>query len=161
MTSHSQNDTNRPALQEKTLGAILDDTIEKYPDNEAVVYIDRDFRLTYRGFGDIVDQLAKGLMYLGVKKGDKLAIWATNVPFWVTLQFATARIGAIMLTINTLYKQNELAYVLEQSEAEHIAIIDSFRDSDYIQILYELVPELKTHTRGEMKSKRFPALRNV
>ncbi len=158
---HSQEEQKQPALQEKTLGAILEDTINKYPDNEAVIYVDRDFRLTYKEFGNVVDQLAKGLMYLGVKKGDKLAIWATNVPFWVTLQFATAKIGAIMLTINTLYKRDELAYVLEQSEAEHIAIIDSFRDSDYLQILYELIPELKTYTRGEMKSKRFPSLRNI
>lgn len=119
-----------PVLQSFTLGQILDRTIEKYPDNDAVVYDDRDFRLTYRQFGELVDQLAKGLMALGIQKGEKVAVWATNVPYWVALQFATAKIGAILLTVNTLYKIAELSYVLEQSDCENIFIIDGYRDTD-------------------------------
>jgi fatty-acyl-CoA synthase len=143
------------------LGQILDKTIAAYPDNDAVVYFDRDYRLTYRQFGEVVDQLAKGLMALGVQKGDKVALWATNVPHWVALQFATAKIGAIFLTVNTLYKTAELAYVLEQSDAENLFIIDGFRDTDYIRTVYDLVPELKTHQRGYLKSERFPYLKRV
>ncbi|MGA2224232.1 MAG: AMP-binding protein [Syntrophobacteraceae bacterium] len=150
-----------PVLQSLTLGQILDRAIEKYPDNDAVVYYDRDYRLTYREFGDLVDQLAKGLMALGVQKGEKVAIWATNVPHWVPLQFATAKIGAILLTVNTLYKIAELAYLLEQSDCENIFIIDGYRDTDYVQTIYELIPELKTQQRGYLKSEKFPHLKRV
>ncbi|MDQ7032624.1 MAG: AMP-binding protein [Desulfonauticus sp.] len=148
-------------LREITLGQLLDETVESYSDNDFVVYVDRDFRLTYREFSELVDQMAKGLMALGVKKGEKVAIWATNVPYWVVLQFATAKIGAILLTVNTYYKKNELSYLLEQSEAENIFLIDGFRDTDYVQTMYELVPELKTSQRGFLRSKKFPHLKRV
>jgi fatty-acyl-CoA synthase len=148
-------------LQSLTLGQILDRTIAAYPDNDAVVYFDRDYRLTYREFGELVDRIAKGLMALGVQKGEKVALWATNVPHWVALMFATARIGAIFLTINTLYKAAELEYVLGQSDAENLFIIDGFRDTDYVRTVYDLVPELKTHQRGYLKSEKFPHLKRV
>ena len=151
----------KPVLQSLTLGQILDRAIERYPDNEAVVYYDRDFRLTYREFGDLVDKLAKGLMALGVQKGEKVAVWATNVPHWVALQFATAKMGAIFLTVNTLYKTAELAYLLEQSDCENIFIIDGFRDTDYVRTIYDLVPELKTRQRGYLNSEKFPHLKRV
>ncbi|MGX9366488.1 AMP-binding protein [Desulfoplanes sp. PS50] len=151
----------QPALRERTLGQMLDETIGRYPDNDAVVYVDRDFRLTYREFGEVVDQTAKGLMALGVEKGHKVAVWASNVPFWVTLQFATAKIGAILLTVNTAYKTKEVEYLLSHSECEHIFIMDGFRDTDYIHTLYELLPELKTQARGYLKSDSFPHLQKV
>lgn len=150
-----------PHLQSLTLGQILDRTIALCPDNDAVVYYDRDFRLTYREFGELVDRLAKGLMALGVQRGEKVAVWATNVPYWVALQFATAKIGAILITVNTLYKVAELAYLMEQSECENIFIIDGYRDTDYVQTVYELVPELKTQQRGFLKSEKFPHLKRV
>ena len=148
-------------LQSLTLGQILDRTIEKYPDNDAVIYYDRDLRLTYRQFGDLVDRMAKGLLALGIQKGEKVAIWATNVPHWVALQFATAKIGAILLTVNTNYKIAELSYLLEQSDCENIFIIDGYRDTDYVQTMYELVPELKTMPRGFLKAEKFPHLKRV
>ncbi len=148
-------------LREITLGDLLDETIAKFSDHDALVYVDRDFRLTYRQFGDLVDELAKGLMALGVEKGEKVAVWATNIPFWVTLQFATAKIGAILLTVNTNYKSAELAYLLQQSETENLFIIDGFQDTDYINTVYELVPELKTCQRGRLTSKEFPCLKRV
>ncbi|MCK7509796.1 MAG: AMP-binding protein [Desulfobacterales bacterium] len=95
---------NAESLQAVTLGQILDRTVAPFPDNEAVVYVDRDFRLTYREFGDLVDRLARGLMAMGIQKGEKVAVWATNVPYWVALQFATAKIGAVLLTVNTNYR---------------------------------------------------------
>ena len=117
--------------------------------------------MTYRQFGDVVDNLAKGLMSLGIKEGNKVAVWATNIPYWVALQFATAKIGAILLTVNTSYKNAELAYLLEQSETENLFIIDGYQDTDYLQTVYDLVPELKTQERGKLKSERFPHLRRV
>jgi fatty-acyl-CoA synthase len=148
-------------LREITLGDLLDETVAKYGDRDALVYVDRDFCLTYRQFGDLVDEMAKGLMALGVKKGEKVAVWATNIPYWVTLQFATAKIGAVLLTVNTNYKSAELAYLLKQSEAENLFIIDGFQDTDYINTVYELVPELKTCQRGTLKSGEFPCLKRV
>ncbi|NCC24858.1 MAG: AMP-binding protein [Deltaproteobacteria bacterium] len=148
-------------LRELTLGEWLDRTADRYPDNEAVVYVDRDFRLTYAQFRDVVDQLAKGLMALGVEQGDKVAIWATNVPYWVAFQFATARIGAVLLTVNTNYKIREVEYLLKQSEAEYFVLIDGFRDTDFVQTLYELVPELKTQERGFLRPGKFPLLKKV
>jgi len=152
---------NTTALQDLTLGQILDRTVEKYPDNPAIVYVDRDFRLTYKEFSRVVDETAKGLMALGVKKGEKVAVWATNIPFWVTLQFATAKIGAVLLTVNTNYKTAELEYLLTQSETENLFLIDGFQDTDYINTVYELVPELKTCQRGHLKSSKFPHLKRV
>ena len=148
-------------LREITLGDLLDETAAKFGDRDALVYADRDFRLTYRQFNDLVDEMAKGLMALGVEKGEKVAVWATNIPYWVTLQFATARIGAVLLTVNTNYKSAELAYLLQQSETENLFIIDGFQDTDYINTVYELVPELKTCQRGRLKSKDFPCLKRV
>ncbi|MEH0021490.1 MAG: AMP-binding protein [Desulfobacter sp.] len=148
-------------LEELTLGQILDRTVEKYPDNPAIVYVDRDFRLTWKEFSRVVDETAKGLMALGVQKGEKVAVWATNIPFWVTLQFATAKIGAVLLTVNTNYKSAELEYLLTQSETENLFLIDGYQDTDYINTVYDLVPELRTCQRGHLSSKRFPHLKRV
>ncbi len=149
------------SLREVTLGQLLDEAIESHPDNEAIVYVDRNLRMTYRQFGEVVDRLAKGLMALGVKKDEKVAIWATNIPYWVALQFATAKIGAVLLTVNTNYKRAELAYLLEQSETENLFIIDGYQDTDYLQTVYDLIPELREQERGRLKSERFPHLRRL
>ncbi|HKJ64812.1 MAG TPA: AMP-binding protein [Desulfopila sp.] len=153
-------DTTSP-LKELTLGQILDRTVEKFPDNDAIVYVDRDFRLTYRQFSRTVDELAKGLMALGVQKGEKVAVWATNIPYWVTLQFATAKIGAVLLTVNTNYKSAELEYLLKQSESENLFLIDGYQDTDYVNTVYDLIPELKTVERGRLASPVFPHLKRV
>ncbi len=150
-----------PRLYDFTLGQWLDRAIAEHPDNEAIVYVDRDFRLTYREFGQVVDQLAKGLMALGVGKGEKVAVWANNVPYWVALQFATAKIGAILLTVNTHYRRAELDYLLRQSETESLVLIDSYRDTDYVTMVYDLIPELKTQERGFFRSEKYPHLKRV
>lgn len=152
---------NQSSLLDYTLGELLDRAIEMNPDGEAIIYVDRNFRLTYREFGRVVDDLARGLMSLGVQHGEKVAIWANNVPYWVAFQFATAKIGAVLVTVNTHYKTAELDYLLRQSEAEHLVIIDHFRDSDYVAMTYELIPELKTQQRGYLRSERFPNLKKV
>ena len=163
MTDSTRTDAKRtkPNLRELTLGQILDETVEKYPDTEAVVYVDRDYRQTWREFGEHVDALAKGFMALGVKKGEKVAVWATNVPHWVALQFATAKIGAILLTVNTNYRTTELDYLLKQSDCENLLIIDSYRDIDYVRTVLDLVPELKTQERGFLKTPNYPHLKRV
>ncbi|MCG8473100.1 MAG: AMP-binding protein [Desulfobacterales bacterium] len=153
--------TTAPSLFDRTLGQILDQAVKEHPENEAIIYVDRDFRFTYRQFGEAVDRVAKGLMALGVQKGDKVAVWATNIPYWVTLQFATAKIGAILLTVNTNYRSAELAYLLQQSESENLFVIGGYQDADFVTITYELIPELKTCQRGYLKCERFPKLKRV
>jgi fatty-acyl-CoA synthase len=152
---------NKNKLKTLTLGQILDQTAARFPDNDALVYVDRDFRLTYQEFSLFVDDMARGLMALGIKKGEKVAVWATNIPYWVTLQFATAKIGAILLTVNTSYKRSELEYILTQSETQNLFLIDGYQDTDYVNIAYELIPELKTQQRGFLSSKKFPHLKRV
>ncbi len=148
-------------LQERTLGRILDETAARFPDHDAIVYVDRNYRMTYRQFVQAVDEMAKGLMALGIQKGEKVAVWATNIPYWVTLQFATAKIGAVLLTVNTNYKSAELEYLLLQSETENLFLIDGYQDTDYVNTVYGLVPELRTEERGRMKSRKFPHLKRV
>ncbi len=150
-----------PPLRDLTLGDLLKETASKYPDQDAVVYVDRDYRLTWQQFDELTDELAKGLMALGIQKGEKVAVWATNVPFWVALMFATAKMGAVLLTVNTAYKRNELKYLLTNSDADNIFIINGFRDSDYIEILYDLAPELRNMQRGAIRSETFPHLKRV
>ena len=102
-----------------------------------------------------------GLIAIGVGKGDHVGIWATNVPDWTAILFATARIGSVLVTINTHYRSTELEYVLKQSDAKVLIIIDGFKDIDYVQSVYELVPELKKCPRGLLESKRFPFLKFI
>ena len=148
-------------LREWTLGQVLDHTVERFPDNEALVYPDRNYRQTWSEFGALVDDFAKGLMALGVQKGEKVAVWATNVPYWVALQFATAKIGAILITVNTNYREHELRYLLTHSECENIFLIDSVRDHDYLDTLYRIAPELRLQSRDRFVCKSLPHLKRV
>ncbi len=148
-------------LLDYTLGEILEKYAYETPDHEFMIYPDRNLRFTYSAFNDRVDRLAKGLLYIGVKPGDKVGIWAKNVPDWLTFMFATAKIGAVLVTINTNYKISELEYVVHNADIHTLCIVDGYRDSDYVQMVFELVPELKQQARGELKSERFPELKNV
>ncbi len=148
-------------LRECTLGQVLDETVARFPDNDALIYIKHNYRQTWREFGVAVDTLAKGLMGLGVQKGEKVAVWATNVPHWVTLQFATAKIGAILITVNTNHREHELYNLLQQSQCENIFIIDGVREYSYTETLYALAPELKTQSKETFSCASLPHLRRV
>lgn len=148
-------------LIENTLGELLEKWARNTPEHEFMVYPDRNLRFTYLQFNDRVDKLAKGLLSIGVKQGDKVGIWATNVPDWSTFMFATAKIGAILVTVNTSYKLSEVEFLIKNADLHTICIIDGYRDSDYVNMIFELVPELKTCVRGELASSRFPELKNV
>jgi fatty-acyl-CoA synthase len=146
---------------ETTLGAFLREQAQKIPERDFIVYADRDLHWTYAEFDRRVDELAKGFLAIGLKKGDHVGIWATNVPDWNTVLFAAARIGIVFVTINTAYKLHELAYLLQQSDMTCLCIGDGYKDSDYVAMLNELVPELKQSERGHLKSERFPCLKNI
>jgi len=148
-------------LIEKTLGSYIEKWAYETPDHDFMVFADRGLRFSYSEFNKRVDKLAKGLLYIGVGKGDHLGIWATNVPDWLTYTFAAAKIGAVVVTVNTSYKTHELEYLMQNSDCQTLCLIDGWRDSDYIGMLNELVPELKTSERGFLKSEKFPHLKNV
>ena len=144
-----------------TMGGLIEEMARRFPDNDCLVYPDRNLRYSYREFDQRCDRIARGLLKLGVKKGDHLAIWATNVPEWVVLQFATAKIGAVLVTINTSYRTAELEYILRQSDATTLFLVAGFKDTDYVETLYQVVPELKTATAGRVQSAVLPRLENV
>lgn len=148
-------------LIEETLVSLLEKWAKETPDHEFIVYPDRNLRFTYAEFNQRVDKLAKGLMSIGVKAGDKVGIWATNVPDWSTFMYATAKIGAVLVTVNTSYKLSELEFLIKNADLHTLCIIDGYRDSDYVNMVFDLVPELKNDVRGNLNSSRFPMLKNV
>src|SRR5262245_60669446 len=142
-----------------TAGALLTRLAEDLPDNEALVYSDRGLRLTFAELESEARLVARGLMACGVERGERVALWATNVPEWVILQFALAKIGAVLVTVNTSLRAHEVDYLLRQSESATIITINGFRDVDYIGALREIgavgdlkLPKLKRAifiSRGE------------
>ncbi len=148
-------------LTEKTVGQWLEYWAETTPDKEYIVYSDRDLRFTWKQFNERVDNMAKGLLAVGVKPGDHVGIWATNVPDWLTFLYAGAKIGAVLVTVNTNYKQHELEFLVHNSDIHTLCITEGVFDGSYVDMVYEMVPELKTSQRGYLKSERFPRLKNV
>jgi len=144
-----------------TVGGLLDDMARRYPDNEALVYPERGLRYSYKQFNDACRQIAKGLLRLGIKKGDNIAIWAYNVPEWVLLQFASAKIGAVLVTVNTSYKSAELEYILGQSDSTSLFMVGSFKDTNYVETLAGVVPELASSEPGKLNSLKLPYLKNI
>ena len=148
-------------LWQITMGDLLDKMAAEHPRQEAVAYTDRYFRMNYREFRDYCDELARGFMAMGIEKGDNVAIWATNQPEWLALMWATAKIGAVMVTVNTNYRVFELEYLLRQSDSKMLVMMDSFKGNNYVDTVNELLPELKDSEPGEIMSERLPYLKNV
>ncbi|CUB25639.1 Long-chain-fatty-acid--CoA ligase [Bacillus subtilis] len=148
-------------LIHSTIGRLLEQIAETYPDQEAVVYPDRKIRYTYDQFDSLCRRTAKGLMRMGIGKGDHVAIWASNIPEWLAVQFATAKIGAVLVTVNTNYQAHELDYLLKQSDAAALIVMDSYRGTSYTDILKSLIPELQETEPGQLKSERYPFLKTL
>jgi len=126
-----------------------------------LVHVEAGTRFTYTGFKAECDRVARGLMALGIEKGQHVGIWVTNYSEWVVAQFATAKIGAVLVTVNPSYRTHELQYVLEQSEADALILIGRFRSSDYVEMANEVITELKDSAPGELHCAKLPHLRNV
>jgi fatty-acyl-CoA synthase len=144
-----------------TVGGLLDLVHERRPDDEALVYPDRNLRYTYAQFREVVEDCARALMALGIEKGDHVAVWGQNVPEWVMLQFATGKVGAVLVTINPAYKSHELQYVLDQSDAAALFLTEGVRDADFLQILQDAVPELAGADDSRLSIEDLPFLQNV
>lgn len=154
-------DKNNEQLMNITVGDMLNNIAKKYPTKLAVKYIEVNYSRTYYEFNKEVDKFAKGLLGMGIQKGDHVAIWATNYPEWLILFFATARIGAVLVTVNTNYKEAELEYLLSNSDSKALFICDGIKDIDCEKIIYSVCPELKTSKPGELHNERLPFLRYV
>jgi fatty-acyl-CoA synthase len=145
----------------KCIGEVLDETASAAPDQCALVVRHEHLRLTYRELRDEIERVASGLLSLGVQKGDRVGIWSTNSSQWVMTQFATAKIGAILVSINPLNRAFELEHVLRQSECQTLLLIDGFRDASFPAIVRELCPELDWCDAGALTSAKLPYLRHV
>ncbi len=148
-------------LSNRTLGDWLEYWANETPDTEYIVYSDRNLRFTWKAFNFRVDNMAKGLLAIGVKKGAHVGIWAQNVPDWLTFLYACAKIGAVAITVNTNYKAHELDFIIQNSDMHTLCMTDGMPGNDYLETINSLIPELKTSQRGNLKSARFPALKNI
>ncbi|MDA1475133.1 AMP-binding protein [Bacillus changyiensis] len=144
-----------------TIGELLEKTANQIPDHEAVVYPDRGLNITYRQFDQLCRRTAKGLMKLGIKKGEHVAIWASNTPEWLLTQFAAAKIGAVLVTINTNHQSSELEYVLKHSVSTTLILMESYKTTSFTKILDDVVPELKNSAAGDLQSSTLPLLKNI
>ncbi|MDR9793699.1 AMP-binding protein [Aeribacillus sp. FSL K6-2848] len=148
-------------MLEVTVGKLLEEKANAYPEHEAVVYADRGLRMTYRQFDEYCRLVARSFMKLGIQSGEHIAIWATNTPEWLACQFATGKMGAVLVTVNTNYRTAELEYLLKQSDSTTLLLIEQYRDTSYIDTIYEIAPELYECQPGQLKAKRLPRLKNV
>lgn len=152
----------KDSLISETFPEVLDRMVEEFPDQYAFKYTTLDYTRTYSEFREDVDNFARALISLGVRRGSKVAIWATNVPAWFITFWAATKIGAILVTVNTAYKRHEAEYLLRQSDTHTLVMIESCLDSNYRKIIRELCPELDETKPGEpLHSRRLPFLRNV
>ena len=152
----------KDTLIDLTFSQVLDRMVEEFPDQYAFRFTTLDYRRTYAEFREDVDRFARALIAMGVKRGDHVAIWATNVPQWYITFWATTKIGAVLVTVNTAYKIHEAEYLLRQSDTHTLVMIDGFKDSDYVAIMKELCPELAESTPGKpLHLNRLPFLRNI
>ena len=147
---------------DKTFSEVLDTMVEHFPDQYAFKYTTLDYTRTYSEFRRDVDKVAAALISLGVKPGYHVAIWATNIPQWFLTFWATVKIGAVLVTVNTAYKLHEAEYLLRQSDTHTLVMIDSCKDSNYKEIMETLCPELRDLAPGKpLHSAKLPFLKNI
>ena len=151
----------RYQYKDVTVGGLLELLAKEHPQRKALIYPDRGLCYDFSQLDWLACQIAKGLLSLGVDRGQRVAMWAPNVPEWVVLQFALAKIGAILVTVNTSLQAAEVEYLLAQSETSTLILTRGFRDTDYIQTVYEIVPELRQAEEGALSCSKLPFLRNV
>ncbi|HKA22635.1 MAG TPA: AMP-binding protein [Blastocatellia bacterium] len=143
------------------VGELLTLLARDYPEREALIYPDLGLRFDFNQLEWLSRKIARGLIEIGIESGDRVALWAPNVPEWVVLQFALAKIGAILVTVNTSLRAPEIEFLLRQSESSALLTVAGFRDVDYVETIHELVPELRTSEEGALQSTKLPFLRRV
>lgn len=166
--AHWEAESEGLELLEMSIGDFFDRQVAAYADKEALVYnypeIGLNLRLTHRQYQEAANRLAKGLIGLGIAKGEHIAIWATNLPEWAFLQVAAAKIGAVLVTVNTNYRASELEYVLRQGDVSTLVMIDHYRDNDFLESIYSIAPGLKEiddPVVQTLSSESLPVLKRV
>lgn len=149
------------SLLKITIGDVLDNTASKFPTNPALVDISRGVRLTYNEFLNLINQLAKGFLKLGIEKGDHIALWAPNRWEWIITQFALTKIGAILVSIDINAQLNQLEYLLKQSDSRGMILTEGLRGSEYIEMMHQLCPEMKQSNRGQLNCPLLPELKHL
>jgi len=145
-----------------TIGNVVDILAENFGDNIGLEYHDLGIKQDFRQLRERFDAVAKGLMALGVERGDKVAIWANNVPEWVYTQFGSARMGAVLVTVNTNYRSSELEYLLQQSDASTLILVGGIREPDeYLKVLDMVCPVIKDSEPGKLNCEKLPFLKNI
>ncbi|HEU5381113.1 MAG TPA: AMP-binding protein [Ktedonobacteraceae bacterium] len=158
--SYTSGTSDTPLLG-LTIGDLFDETAAKYPDNPALISRHQQIRLSYSELRNQVNQCAKGFMQMGIQKGQRVGIWSPNRAEWCITQFATAKLGAVLVNLNPSYRLHEIEYALAQSGCSAIVIAPAFKTSNYTEMLYTLAPELKTSEPGKLKATGLPALTTV
>ena len=148
-------------LLQITLGDKFDQTAKRFPDRDALVHEERGIRYTYQELQNVANQFAKGLLSLGLEKGDHLAIWANSIPQWIVTQIAAAKIGTPLVTINPQHQIEELRYVLQYSDARTLVLMEKDKNVDYLKMLTELCPSLIDSKPDELHLETFPCLKEV
>ena len=152
------SDREVPWVEGRTIGQVLRDTAGRHGAHDALVFPAIGVRLTWAQLDQAADQIARGLLALGFQKGDHFGVWSTNWPEWVILQFATARIGVVLVTINPAYRPEELAYAISQSDIRGLVLIETFKTSQFFRMLEEVCPEVLTSPPGQLHCAKFPRL---
>lgn len=158
--SYTRGRQDKPLLA-MTIGAAFDATVARFPEREALVVRHQVLRYSWRSLAEAVEVHARALMALGIQSGDRLGIWAPNCAEWCITQFASAKVGAILVNINPAYRSSELEYALRQSGCRWVICADAFKTSDYHAMLQGLVPELASAAIGQLASEALPELRGV
>lgn len=158
--SYDIGSTDFPLIY-NTIGEQIRETAKKFPGNEAIVDKGQNRRITYAEFDEITDNLAKGFHKIGIRRGERVGLWAVNRWEWTATQFATAKIGAVVVNINPAYRTHELKYALNQSETTSIVLMHAFKSSKYKEMLLEIAPEIHSSQPGQLKSAELPRMKNV
>lgn len=149
------------AIVQKTVGQVVREAASQHPQTEAYVYPEHGIRKTYQEFDEETDRLAKAFMGIGIEKGEHIAIWSDNKRHWLLSQFATGKMGGVLVTVNTSYQASELEYLLRQSDATTLILGEEFKGSNYIDILNTVCPELQDAPKGDVKSEKLPHFKRV
>jgi len=152
---------NEPGLVDETIGQRLAKTVAKFPERQALISRHQGIRWTYREYAEKIESLATGLLALGIEPGDRVGIWAPNCYEWCVTQFATARIGAILVNVNPAYRVFELEYALNKSGCKAIVTAEAFKSSRYVEMLQDLAPELEHCKPGALEAAKLPHLKTI
>ncbi|OGP67455.1 MAG: AMP-binding protein [Deltaproteobacteria bacterium RBG_19FT_COMBO_43_11] len=150
-----------PGFVNKTIGQVIQDTARRYPLNLALIHPESGVRQNYHDFYAQCRKIARGLMACGIKRGDKVSVWTTNIPEWLYLQFALGMVGGVLVTVNTSYQSHELEYILKQSDSATLFVMESYRDINFYDIVRRVIPELDSCEPGRLVSAKLPLMKTV